>query len=156
MALTTAWSAVAMLVLAGASPAGVAPMRIAWMALLAFSGLTFPALIQSKVRSGAVPRVLLYFVGLVIPILLSGLALALAESRWKFTGFRSVMEVMPVSSFLFAMDRTSPTSAILVGQGVVALAVLLAAGVQSRGYWRQLKAFETRDREASRPAAVVP
>jgi hypothetical protein len=153
--MTIAWTAVAMLVLTSGSSGVVAAPKVAWLALLALSGLTFPAVVQSRLRAGSVPRVLLYFVVLVMPVLLSGLALALAESRWRFTGFRTVMEVMPVSSFLFAVNGRDPARTLFIAQGVVAFAVLLAAGVLSRTYWRQLKSFETRDREAARTAGVV-
>jgi hypothetical protein len=128
--------------------------RVCWLALLAFSGLTFPAIVQSFVRPAVVPRVVVYFLGLAIPAALSGLALALAESRWKITEFKTLMEVMPFSSFLFALNKIDPGSMTYAAQGMIAALVILAAAWCSRSFWRMLKSFETRDREAA--AVHVP
>ena len=155
LVLTAAWTAVALMILpAGAAGSVSQAKHIAWLAFLAFAGLAFPAVVQSCIRRSPVPRPLLYFVGLVTPALLSGLALALAESRWKFTGFRTFMEAMPFSSFLFSTTRRNSDDVLLLAQGIIALFVLLAAAWQSRSHWRLLDSFASRDREASpEPAA---
>ena len=81
--------------------------------------------------------------------MLSGLALALAESRWRVTEFKTLMEVLPFSSFLFALNKTVPGSMTFVAQGIIAALVILAAAWRSLPFWRTLKSFETRDREAA-------
>ena len=153
--MTAVWAAVAMVVLSGASGATREnAQHVCWLAVLAFSGLTFPAVVQSFVRATTVPRVVLYLLGLMIPAVLSGLALALAESRWRVTEFKTLMEVLPFSSFLFGLNRTDPGSMTYVAQGIVAVLVVLAAAWRSSSFWRTLKSFETRDREAA--AEQVP
>jgi hypothetical protein len=98
-------------------------------------------------RRSPLPRPLAYFSGLAIPALLAGLSIALAESRWKMEGFKSLMEVLPFSSFLFAINRIPWTSPLIYVQGAIALGVILVAAALTGSYWRQLEAFEVRDRE---------
>jgi hypothetical protein len=58
--LAILWAAIALIVLSGLSPASRDhAVRVAWLALLALSGLAFPAVVGSFVRSTAVPRPLL-------------------------------------------------------------------------------------------------
>ena len=152
--MVAGWALVEFVVLSGASAAArEQARRVAWLALLAFAGIAFPAVLQSFFGRLPVPRTLLYFAGLAIPALLAGVSIALAESRWKLTEFRSVMEVVPFSSFLFAVNKTNPSSLAYAAQGGVAAAVLLVGVWQTRSYWRQLRAFEARDREVAEAMA---
>lgn len=154
---TALWVAVAFSVLSLAPSApggrGHAP-AVAWLALLAFSGIVFPAVMQSLLRAVPVSPALLYFSGLGIPGLLAGVSLWLAESRWKFTELKSFMETMPFSSFLFKLNARDQSPLIVVAQGVVAVLVLGLAFWQTRAYWRQLASFEARDRAASEAGAA--
>jgi hypothetical protein len=156
VAVTVLWAMCALVVLSGASPGSREhAQHVAWLALLALGGLTFPAVMRSFAERLPVPRALFYFFGLALPALLAGVALGLAESRWKFTGLKAVMEAMPFSSFLFALNKTDPTPITFAAQGMVAVIVLALAAWQSRGYWQQLQTFEARDRAAANAAAEV-
>jgi hypothetical protein len=151
--MTVAWAAIAVVVLGGGSGAASDHARhVAWLALLAFSGLAFPAVIQSFVRALPVPRALLYFAGLLLPVLFAAIALALAESRWRFMELKRLMEFVPVSNFLLSLNQKFPPTLAFAGQGAITLLILVVAVWQSRLYWRQLKTFEARDAEAATTA----
>ena len=155
VAIAALWAACALIVFSGTSAASREQARhAAWLALLAIGGLTFPAVVRSFAGAIRVPRALFYFTGLGGPAVLAGVALWLAESRWKFTGLKTFMEAMPVSSFLFALNKTDPTPNALAAQGGIAVLMLVVAAWQSRGYWRQLETFEARDRAAAATAPV--
>lgn len=148
------WAAIALYVLPSSAATRDHAVIAVWLALLAFSGIVFPAVLQSFVRVKAAPPALLYFCGLGLPAALAGLSLWLAESRWNITVLKSIMETMPFSSFLFGLNTRNQSPAIVTAQGIVAVVVLGAAYWQSRGYWRRLAEFDARDRavaEASRP-----
>jgi hypothetical protein len=65
------------------------------------------------------------------------------------------METMPFSSFLFMLNKKDPETSTLIAQGVVVALVLLVGAWQTRTYWRQLRSFEERDREAAARASAT-
>jgi ABC-type transport system involved in multi-copper enzyme maturation permease subunit len=153
---TAGWAGCALAIVAGATPASQKQAwHLAWLALLALSALTFPALVRSLLRERRFPPAIFYFFGLSLPAVASAAAIWMAESRWRFTGFRTVMETMPFSSFLFQINpRHNQPDFVLVAQGVVAVLVLAVALWHSMGYWRQLRVFEERDSKAAQRAVA--
>lgn len=150
---TAAWIACAFTVLPLNSVSQLESAKAAWLAVLAFSGIVFPAVLQSLVRVLPVPALLLYFSGLGVPALLAGVGLWLAESRWRFTELKSLMETMPFSSFLFGLNARDQSPLILTAQAAVAALVLALALWQGRSYWQQLVLFEARDRANEKAVA---
>jgi hypothetical protein len=120
--------------------------QAAHAALLALGGLTFPVVLRALwgrvTGSGAV-----FLAGLVAPGLLTLVSVWLAEGApIKFTGMRTVMQVLPVSSFLLGFDtrRLLPVTSALAA--TVAVATVAFALWQARGHWRLIKEFDARDR----------
>lgn len=126
--------------------------RVAWLGLLAVAGLVFPAAARSFVQPRQIPPAVLYAIGLVAPVLLSWIGIGLAESKWKLTAVKSIMEVMPVSSFLFSASSRSAANVVLSLQGGIALLVIAAALWRTRPYWARVRAF---DRDEA-PTVVAP
>lgn len=150
---TAAWIACAFTVLPLSSVSQPESAKVAWLAVLAFSGIVFPAVLQSMLRAVPVPPLLMYFSGLGVPALFAGIGLWLAESRWRFTGLKSVMETMPFSSFLFGLNARDQSPLIITAQAAAAVVVLVLALWQGRAYWQQLVMFEARDRGNEKAAA---
>src|SRR5581483_5721562 len=122
------WTLLALVII----PTGSVPSRgkaedAALVALLGLAGLVAPPTLQSYWRGLRLPAVALYFLGLVLPALLAGVALALAESRWHFTALRTLMEMLPFSSFLFALGATPVSNLVAFARLALAVAVLAAA-----------------------------
>jgi hypothetical protein len=148
------WTAIAMIVMPMSGTWPRSAPGVAWLALLAFSGFMFPAALQQMLRAVPVPPTLLYFFGLGLPAILSGVALWLAESRLKITAMKTVMDWLPFSSFLFSLDGRERPAQVMFLQGAVVVLVLGFAWWQGRGYWRRLKEFEAADRvEAAKKTA---
>jgi hypothetical protein len=150
LVIVALWAALALVVISGATPLSRdQAIHTAWLALLAFGGLAFPTILLSFFPISHVPRPLIYFTGLAGPALLAGGALWLAESRWKITEFKTIMETMPFSSFLFGLNKRDPTPTIFAIQGIIAVLVIGVAVWRSRSFWRLLASFEERDRAAA-------
>jgi hypothetical protein len=129
--------------------------HVVWFAFQLLAGLVFAALLQALGRGGRVEARIAFFTGIIAPVLLTLGAVWLAESRMQFTLARSVMEIVPGASALFAMNPQAfghPAGVvepwITALQGMVAVLVLGAAFWVARPYWRLLVAYEIRDRAA--------
>ncbi|MEO5958625.1 MAG: hypothetical protein ABIZ49_11110, partial [Opitutaceae bacterium] len=125
--------------------------RAVSMGLLAMGALVFPLVVRSFIRGAqqaslAALHQVAYWSALAMPVIFWAVAGALAESKWKIVGLRNVMEAVPVSSFLYAVMRQPQTELRVFIAGIVAALTIVIALWQSRTYWRELEAFEARDR----------
>jgi hypothetical protein len=149
------WAGSALLILSGPSATSMTQAtRAAWLAVLALTAMTCPVFVRSLLNEKRFPPSVFYFFGLALPTVLAMASAFLAESRWRITGFRTLMETLPFSSFLFGIARPKPFEpAVFFMQAIVAVLVIGGAAWRTRGYWQQLRAHEERDRAAASVAA---
>jgi hypothetical protein len=121
--------------------------QAAHFALLALGGLTFPVVLRSLWGRLPGSPLFIFFAGLALPALLALFSVWLAEGTpIRFTGVRSVMQVLPVSSFLLGLDTRRITPFTSAAAATIAIATVAFALWQARGYWRLITEFDARDR----------
>jgi hypothetical protein len=145
------WAVLAMVIIpTGSVATREEAEKVAWLALLALGALAFPPVLQSFVRAVPIPAAGLYFIGLGVPLFLALVAAGLAESRWHFTALRQLMELVPVSSFIFSVTKSE---AVPLLARVVAAAMLATAFWQARPYWARVASYDGRGSPAGTPGA---
>ncbi|MDO8542470.1 MAG: hypothetical protein Q7S40_18675 [Opitutaceae bacterium] len=153
MAATATWVVFALIIIPTGTPVTRSEAEhAAGMALLGLAAVVFPAVLRSFVRRRFFSPVLPYVAGIVLPVVLSWFTFWLAESRWKISAPKAVMEVFPVSSFFFGLANRNPATLVVVLQRLVALLVLGVALWQTRPYWDRLRALASSEGKAPPPA----
>lgn len=146
------WALLALGLIGGVSSYGQT-LHLAWLAPLLFTALLFPAVLRSYVPFRG-SDLLFYFATLVLMAGLTLVGFWLAAPPLRFDLMKYLMQVVPVGSFLSALDpsplsRNAPGDIAILLRSVVALLILILAWRQSRPYWRILAGYDARERMES-------
>ena len=144
---TALWAGCALLFVPTGTPASREQAeKLVWLALLAGSGLAFPAVLWSFVpRKPAAPGA--RYVGTLLAMfLLAGAGASLAASQWKITGLFTLAKMLPISAFLCAFSAEEPGFVVFSLRLLFTFAVFAGGFWQTRAHWQQLADFEARDR----------
>jgi hypothetical protein len=119
--------------------------HLAWIALLGLTALAFPALLLSFFGSGRFLRPVAYLACLILMGGLTGVMVAWSTVAPKWEFLRSLVEVLPVASFLLSFDLSRATTATFATQGVFALGVLGLAFAQARFFATQVALYTAQE-----------
>jgi hypothetical protein len=120
--------------------------HLAWIALLGLTALAFPALLLSFFGSGRFLRPVAYLACLILMGGLTGVMVAWSTVAPKWEFLRSLVEVLPVASFLLSFDLSRATTATFATQGVFALGVLVLAFAQARFFAAQVAVYTAQEK----------
>ncbi len=120
-----------------------------WIAVLALGALAFPSLVLSLLRRPPRGAAGVYFAILATAGGLMPIGYAFAEMSPKFEIIKTVAGVFPVASLISTLTNQDLGSGQIMGQAILAVAVIVAAAWQTRPYWAHLALLEARDRQSS-------
>jgi hypothetical protein len=132
--------------LPGGRAAELGASHLAWIALLGLTALAFPALLLSYVGSGRFLRPVAYLACLILMGGLTGVMVAWSTVAPKWEFLRSLVEVLPVASFLLSFDLSRATTTTFATQGVFALGVLGLAFAQARFFAAQVALYTAQEK----------